>query len=415
MSKDLTALVELWRETRAPELSELIDRLSTAGKPPYPKSAKTDAKQARWMKMNGARNRADLPALLTLLLDAYTANAVARVEAIGQWPEDPLISSALALQFERPSQLNVSTLPVWEALGELIVRYADPRTKARLDAVAKLGTGWTNLFKPFMREPIGAFLTALRPRLERSLASRTVRALTSAERASISSAKPPPSLDDALSAVWASPDELACRLVYADLLTSAGDPRGEFITLQCLDSPTAAQRKHTSSLLTEHGKSWAGPLAPVVDVLTWERGFPAAVKVKLASQRHLAAVLGHPAWSTIHTVEFETIGYGVPSQLVVHPSMTRVLRVGGLSDTDLRAIARLGGPFPFRSLVVHGFSPKIFKHLGSSIFPRLVHLQLVDEVKLNEAALEFTKARPEVTIEFGVLEPDSATHPAQLR
>ncbi len=415
MSKDVTALVELWRETRAPELSELIDRLSTAGKLPYPKSAKTDAKQARWMKMSDARSPADLPALLTLLLDAYTADASARVEAIGQWPDDPRISSALALQFERPSQLNVSTLPVWEALGELIIRYADPRTKARLDAVAKLGTGWTNLFKPFMREPIGAFLTALRSRLERSLASRTFRALTSAERAAISAAKPAPSLEDAVSAVWASPDDLGCRLVYADLLTSAGDPRGEFITLQCLDSPTTEQRRRATSLLTEHGKSWAGPLAPVVDVLSWERGFPAAVKVKLATARHLAAALGHPAWSTIHTVEFETVGYGVPSQLVVHPSMTRVLRVGGLCDTDLRAIARLGGPFPFRSLVVYGFSPNIFKHLGASIFPQLVHLQLIDELKLSEAALEFRKARPEVSIGLGLLKLDTATPPARLR
>lgn len=418
-SGDLSSLIELWRETRDSELGEVVERLSTIGRLPYPKSAKTDAKQTRWMTMSNARKASDLPALLSLLHDAYSTHAIERIAALGAWPEDPRISSALARQFERPAHLNISAMPVWEALGELLLRYADPRAKARLGAIAALGTGWSSLFRPFMRAPIAKFLDELRARLDARLASRSYRALTGDERTLISTVKPPPGLDDALASVWANPDDLTRRLVYADMLTAAGELRGEFITLQCLDAPTAQQRRRAAELVTEHGKTWAGPLAPVIEVTSWERGFPAVVTVKLvATMRQLGAVLGHPAWSTVHTIEFETIGYGVHAEVVVHPSMTRVQRVTGLSDADVRAIARRGGPFPFRSLVVHGVEPKIFKHLGASIFPALVHVQLTNERKLSSAALDFMKTRPEVEVRVGPFSLETARRPAprkQLR
>ena len=42
-----------------------------------------------------------------------------------------------------------------------------------------------------------------------------------------------PTDDALLDRIIGAPDDLAARLVYADLLTERGDPRGPFIALQC--------------------------------------------------------------------------------------------------------------------------------------------------------------------------------------
>lgn len=65
-----------------------------------------------------------------------------------------------------------------------------------------------------------------------------------------------------LAAIAASPDEDAPRLVYADFLNGKGDPRGEFITLQCRLSAARdddARRKlriAENKLLAAHEDTW---------------------------------------------------------------------------------------------------------------------------------------------------------------
>lgn len=69
-----------------------------------------------------------------------------------------------------------------------------------------------------------------------------------------------------LEEILAHPDDDAPRLVYADLLTARGDPRGEFIALQCRLAATPdddARRKMRiaeNKLLKEHGATWAAEL-----------------------------------------------------------------------------------------------------------------------------------------------------------
>ena len=72
-----------------------------------------------------------------------------------------------------------------------------------------------------------------------------------------------------LAAIVEAPDDDAPRLVYADWLQSRGDPRGEFIQLQCQlaatpdDDRRRAMRIAENKLLAAHGKAW---LAPLVDL-----------------------------------------------------------------------------------------------------------------------------------------------------
>ncbi|MBX3227463.1 MAG: TIGR02996 domain-containing protein [Labilithrix sp.] len=100
--------------------------------------------------------------------------------------------------------------------------------------------------------------------------------------------KPKNKADEAklLAAVLADPETDDARLVYADWLTEHGDPRGEFITVQCLlktpifgadvddlhpDHVTLGKREH--ELLKAHGKTWLEPIRKYVHTWRWRRGF----------------------------------------------------------------------------------------------------------------------------------------------
>lgn len=77
----------------------------------------------------------------------------------------------------------------------------------------------------------------------------------------------PPSHDAFLASILADADDKKARLVYADLLQDAGDPRGEFIALQCAraeladtDRRAAALDASIDALLKQHKKRWTAAL-----------------------------------------------------------------------------------------------------------------------------------------------------------
>ena len=76
---------------------------------------------------------------------------------------------------------------------------------------------------------------------------------------------PDASRDSLIAAVLANPDDDGPRRVYADWLLDQGDPRGEFILVQCTlaqlddDSPHAEElRAREKALLAKHKKDWVG-------------------------------------------------------------------------------------------------------------------------------------------------------------
>jgi uncharacterized protein (TIGR02996 family) len=83
--------------------------------------------------------------------------------------------------------------------------------------------------------------------------------------------------EDLLRAVLAAPDDPAPRLVYADALMRSGDPRGEFIALQCAGKPEATE------LLENHRAEWLAVLPHVVSGY-FERGFVTAATIALNHQ-----------------------------------------------------------------------------------------------------------------------------------
>jgi uncharacterized protein (TIGR02996 family) len=104
--------------------------------------------------------------------------------------------------------------------------------------------------------------------------------------------------------VLAAPEDDAPRLVYADWLTLRGDPRGEFIQLQCRlaaepdDANRRAMRVAENKLLAAHEATWLRPLLEqlpnqhVFERYKFEhaRGFVERAKVTLACLPDLDAL-----------------------------------------------------------------------------------------------------------------------------
>lgn len=67
-----------------------------------------------------------------------------------------------------------------------------------------------------------------------------------------------------LAAIIARPQDLEARLVWADMLSAQGDPRGEFIALQCQPDPSEPQKKRLALLRRLYAQAWTGSLWPLV-------------------------------------------------------------------------------------------------------------------------------------------------------
>lgn len=124
-------------------------------------------------------------------------------------------------------------------------------------------------------------------------------------------------MDDAefLAAIEAEPDNDEPRLIYADWLSERGDPRGEFIVLQCRAHQAQGWERESltnqaDNILRDHSETWLGALSGLADVrataqprhkvpmrMSWyrrstsyiffERGFPDRVRVSLAEVAEL--------------------------------------------------------------------------------------------------------------------------------
>ncbi|HKB34812.1 MAG TPA: TIGR02996 domain-containing protein, partial [Gemmataceae bacterium] len=89
-----------------------------------------------------------------------------------------------------------------------------------------------------------------------------------------------------LQAIIEEPDDVGLRLIFADWLDERGDPRGEFIRVQCLleeieeDDPRRVELKtRERELLAAHEREWLGELDGRVSKWTFRRGFVEHVSV----------------------------------------------------------------------------------------------------------------------------------------
>lgn len=158
-------------------------------------------------------------------------------------------------------------------------------------------------------------------------------------------------------AVYEAPRDDQRKLVLADALQMAGDPRGDFITLQLRDS--VITRRRSDKLLARNRVAFLGPLAPPVLAARgagrrfeerWDRGFLAACTVRLDG-----TLVDCPAWATV-----ESIG--------VYESDVAPAELGSAWFTSLRDVWVVGSPAFAGKVqsVVHTRHPALrIKHVDS--------------------------------------------------
>lgn len=176
-----------------------------------------------------------------------------------------------------------------------------------------------------------------------------------------------------LAAVYAQPDAMDRRAVYADYLNEVGDPRGEFIALQLANADKPRMSPRESQLLRRHLGEWIAPIEELLDERpVFRGGFMARCRTKKGAE--LEALIGHPVWSTAEHLETEE------PRLITHPSMV-CLRSLGLTFTTLRQLCEAGAPLPkIEALTVRlsGCPPKLHAMVTSSaILPSLRALTMI--------------------------------------
>lgn len=191
-----------------------------------------------------------------------------------------------------------------------------------------------------------------------------------------------------LQEIIAAPDDDGPRLVYADWLEEQGDPRGEFIRLQCelAQSPVqpsrldplekdfvhdgpAELRIREAELLREHERLWLGAVGERCSKWMFHRGFVAFVELPASS----------------------FVAHG--SQLFAeHPIRTATLMgISGIMDQVAKCphLARLNG-LSIGPTRTYAFA--LVELLNSEHFPRLSRLNLIQNRLSDSAATVLANA-----------------------
>lgn len=339
------ALIAAWRERRSPALAALVDVLD-------------------------ARAPDGLSAALAALVTPRVDTTLANLQSLGDVDDPRLAGFAVDSLVRLPFTTKAA-----EGLLLLLVdtarRHDDPRLGARLAAItAAISTRIGTL----------AVRNAVLARASAAVAGcRAVRPATPAEAAlegELAKRCEPlrdTSAEALLAEIYARPDDDEPRLVYADRLMAANDPRGEFIALQLARAADHPPTPREAELLKKHGKAWLGDLAPVLSFgkgysqTTFRRGFVADADVILSVGRKMRPLASHLAWATVERF----IG-GTPAlRDLLATAPLRALRELPVAADDLAALAareeplaavrlvHVGGPLPADAL------RRAFPHLQS--------------------------------------------------
>jgi uncharacterized protein (TIGR02996 family) len=312
----LRALVAQWRAKPAVELAEAIVALGAKldrARARLP-GRDMDVRLARWLALD-AETHDD--ALTGWALDQSYITKLSRyqdptLQRIAEWPPDPRITDRLCSLLAEDEITSYNS--AFPSLIAALAKSRDVRALPVLDAHA---------------DPrCAAAAAAIRKALPRGAPK-----LTAADRARFAGGGGGRRDEAAmLAAVWADPADDAPRLVYADYLQEQGDPRGEFIALQCAARLDAAGKARMRRLKQEHAHKWLGPLAPAIleaQTTEFERGFLAKCTVCAhwsyspkvdddPREQLIRTLLEHPAWSTLREIKMAKLGRSKRAPLIAH-------------------------------------------------------------------------------------------------
>ncbi len=134
----------------------------------------------------------------------------------------------------------------------------------------------------------------------------------------------------------------APRLVYADMLTGLGDPRGEFIVLQIHASQGTsdkASRARMRELWKAHSAEWTWTIRKAIRLrkADFERGFYTTAKLVKGDLKTQQAVVGAVEWATVRSVQMESAGLVT---ILLDPAFKALRNIDGLGPlASVRTLA----------------------------------------------------------------------------
>ncbi|MCB9674259.1 MAG: hypothetical protein H6737_04030 [Alphaproteobacteria bacterium] len=295
----IDALIAAWRAHPSAALGDAIDRLSALDRVvPLGRSALAEARRTASMPAEHLQGRLRMH-LPQLQHKAATAILEAQVER----PRDPRWTPLLLQWLDAPPFL--SGREFWQAVLQLAAHTADPRLNPRLARgldsmpwelhgfISQRVWSFAQAESASWPDPAPIDLSALEP------------AIAAAERAHAA--------QDALRAelferIARDPDDREALAVFADLLVSDDDPRGELVSIALSGQTGREAKRRVRELEKEHGLSWMGDLAPHVlqSGLAFHHGVPTGARVVFKQARQVPSALGDPAWRLFRELELDT-------------------------------------------------------------------------------------------------------------
>lgn len=279
-----------WRDSRDPKLGDLVVELGGTPNPvivdSFDKLKPTALVQALVTALSGPTS-APLSSLIPII-DRVVRTARGSwpvVELIAEMPPDPRVARlalSLLCEFDR---LPHTSAKLWRRLLDAVEHHGDPSCIPPLQAIQP-------------RDPTAATKSRLANIAKRLAKCKPLDAAELARLDEETATTPSQNGPALLAAIYADPASDDARTIYADFLSSEGDPRGEFIQLQLQrahGTATEAGKRRELALLKKHARAWLGPLAPVVAPSYYVAGFvvlPTELAVPLEAFQHVTFARG---------------------------------------------------------------------------------------------------------------------------
>lgn len=409
----LTTALVWWRQTRAPEIANLIDVLGARCMLPPPPRVET---HAWWMlhattynpvAVHALAARADLHAhrsecsfeetrelfagnpVIERLLDPYAdstrtrfvrqLNRIQRLAAMMAWPDDPRTAQILARWFAAGRahwdlrEFEPMTAVFYTLLAERMIELGDIRVDEVLASSVVEPRGQSAEVRELQSHLARDVIAALVSRATALTDDDRTQLATWCAVLSVAIEVRDEKDEDALWAeVVRNPDDLGVRMVLADALIDDGDPRGQVIALQCNAADDARSYLDTRRLLDDHWDLWFGDAALVLAKLWCE--FKNGMLDVAAIGRDTA-----PEWAygkLAGNRELAAVRWLVPRHPITPAQYLRVLR-------DLPR-------FPPRVTVTHAIAEAMREHAPWSI----------REIELSRDAFTTTPRRIAASVEL---------------
>lgn len=338
----IAAMVARWREHKAAELADLIERATTLLPSFDLPLCETEKKSLDPWLEKSADAATYLPQLLDNITTGGAAFAERRLVALGELDDDPRVARALAALCERRDASPERTL-YWRSVLELLARIADPRLAPALAHAFNdfKGTYYnhhrqaTRIIKPYVDLAVAAGALVLDP------ADRKHAAAIAKQLDTLVADAPAHALVAAVADRRAS-TAAGAHLVYADWLTERGHPRGELVVLSETATPSAAEAKRIAELLAVPGID--GPLGRLGEVSQRDRGLPTSLAVGYwCGSLNATSLIGHPLTPMVKTIVFERSAKLLPSELARLLTQTAVEKLVLEGDRDSERDGSVGG------------------------------------------------------------------------